>query len=137
MSIGSDTVMTVALDSHQIPYYLPGKKPFVPYFRYSVKVKYSIKGEEMQEGEGYCENKKTRCVGTSFCYIILFIYQNAILSSMYFFTSAIGILSCFIESRSRTVTQPSSTLSKSYVMQKGVPISSCLLYLLPIAPASS
>ena len=64
-------------------------------------------------------------------------YQNAILSSMYFFTSAIGILSCFIESRSRTVTQPSSTLSKSYVMQKGVPISSCLLYLLPIAPASS
>ena len=24
-----------------------------------------------------------------------------------------------------------------YVMQKGVPISSCLLYLLPIAPASS
>ncbi len=137
MSIGSDTVMTVALDSHQIPYYLPGKKPFVPYFRYSVKDKYSIKGEEMQEGEGYCENKKTRCVGTSFCYIILFIYQNAILSSMYFFTSAIGILSCFIESRSRTVTQPSSTLSKSYVMQKGVPISSCLLYLLPIAPASS
>ena len=64
-------------------------------------------------------------------------YQNAILSSMYFFTSVIGILSCFIESRSRTVTQPSSTLSKSYVMQKGVPISSCLLYLLPIAPASS
>lgn len=50
MSIGSDTVMTVALDSHQIPYYLPGKKPFVPYFRYSVKVKYSIKGEEMQGG---------------------------------------------------------------------------------------
>lgn len=58
MSIGSDTVMTVALDSHQIPYYLPGKKPFVPYFRYSVKDKYSIKGEEMQEGKGYCENKK-------------------------------------------------------------------------------
>lgn len=58
--------MTVALDSHQIPYYLPGKKPFVPYFRYSVKDKYSIKGEEMQEGEGYYENKKTRCVGTSF-----------------------------------------------------------------------
>ena len=52
MSIGSDTVMTVAPDSHRIPYYLPGKKPFVPYFRYSVKVKYSIKGEEMQEGEG-------------------------------------------------------------------------------------
>lgn len=48
MSIGSDTVMTVAPDSHRIPYYLPGKKPFVPYFRYSVKVKYSIKGEEMQ-----------------------------------------------------------------------------------------
>lgn len=137
MSIGSDTVMTVAPDSHRIPYYLPGKKPFVPYFRYSVKDKYSIKGEEMQEGEEYYENKKTRCVGTSFCYIILLIYQNAILSSMYFFTSAIGILSCFIESRSRTVTQPSSTLSKSYVMQKGVPISSCLLYLLPIAPASS
>lgn len=137
MSIGSDTVMTVAPDSHRIPYYLPGKKPFVPYFRYSVKDKYSIKGEEMQEGEKYYENKKTRCVGTSFCYIILLIYQNAILSSMYFFTSAIGILSCFIESRSRTVTQPSSTLSKSYVMQKGVPISSCLLYLLPIAPASS
>lgn len=136
MSIGSDTVMTVAPDSHRIPYYLPGKKPFVPYFRYSVKDKYSIKGEEMQEGEKYYEIK-TRCVGTSFCYIILLIYQNAILSSMYFFTSAIGILSCFIESRSRTVTQPSSTLSKSYVMQKGVPISSCLLYLLPIAPASS
>lgn len=53
MSIGSDTVMTVAPDSHRIPYYLPGKKPFVPYFRYSVKDKYSIKGEEMQEGEGY------------------------------------------------------------------------------------
>lgn len=51
MSIGSDTVMTVAPDSHRIPYYLPGKKPFVPYFRYSVKDKYSIKGEEMQEGE--------------------------------------------------------------------------------------
>ena len=51
--------MTVALDSHQIPYYLPGKKPFVPYFRYSVKDKYSIKGEEMQEGKGYYENKKT------------------------------------------------------------------------------
>ena len=50
MSIGSDTVMTVAPDSHRIPYYLPGKKPFVPYFRYSVKDKYSIKGEEMQEG---------------------------------------------------------------------------------------
>ena len=66
MSIGSDTVMTVALDSHQIPYYLPGKKPFVPYFRYSVKDKYSIKGEEMQEGKGYYENKKTRCVDTSF-----------------------------------------------------------------------
>ena len=58
MSIGSDTVMTVALDSHQIPYYLPGKKPFVPYFRYSVKDKYSIKGEEMQEGKKYYENKK-------------------------------------------------------------------------------
>ena len=28
-------------DSHRIPYYLPGKKPFVPYFRYSVKDKYS------------------------------------------------------------------------------------------------
>ena len=50
MSIGSDTVMTVAPDSHRIPYYLPGKKPFVPYFRYSVKDKYSIKGEEMQGG---------------------------------------------------------------------------------------
>ena len=76
MSIGSDTVMTVALDSHQIPYYLPGKKPFVPYFRYSVKDKYSIKGEEMQEGKKYYENKKTRCVGTSFCYIILFILSE-------------------------------------------------------------
>ena len=53
MSIGSDTVMTVAPDSHRIPYYLPGKKPFVPYFRYSVKVKYSIKGREMQGGKGY------------------------------------------------------------------------------------
>lgn len=52
MSIGSDTVMTVAPDSHRIPYYLPGKKPFVPYFRYSVKDKYSIKGEEMQGGKG-------------------------------------------------------------------------------------
>lgn len=50
--------MTVAPDSHRIPYYLPGKKPFVPYFRYSVKDKYSIKGEEMQEGEKYYENKK-------------------------------------------------------------------------------
>lgn len=58
MSIGSDTVMTVAPDSHRIPYYLPGKKPFVPYFRYSVKDKYSIKGEEMQEGKKYYENKK-------------------------------------------------------------------------------
>ena len=58
MSIGSDTVMTVAPDSHRIPYYLQGKKPFVPYFRYSVKDKYSIKGEEMQEGEKYYENKK-------------------------------------------------------------------------------
>ena len=58
MSIGSDTVMTVAPDSHRIPYYLPGKKPFVPYFRYSVKDKYSIKGEEMQEGEKYYENKR-------------------------------------------------------------------------------
>ena len=55
MSIGSDTVMTVAPDSHRIPYYLPGKKPFVPYFRYSVKDKYSIKGEEMQEGKKYYE----------------------------------------------------------------------------------
>ena len=57
MSIGSDTVMTVAPDSHRIPYYLPGKKPFVPYFRYSVKDKYSIKGEEMQEGKKYYENQ--------------------------------------------------------------------------------
>ena len=77
MSIGSDTVMTVALDSHQIPYYLPGKKPFVPYFRYSVKDKYSIKGEEMQEGKGYYENKKTRCVGTSFQFVEkVCIYKN-------------------------------------------------------------
>lgn len=66
MSIGSDTVMTVALDSHQIPYYLPGKKPFVPYFRYSVKVKYSIKGEEMQEGEKYYENKKRGALAPRF-----------------------------------------------------------------------
>ena len=77
MSIGSDTVMTVALDSHQIPYYLPGKKPFVPYFRYSVKDKYSIKGEEMQEGKGYYENKKTRCVDTSFQVVEkVCIYKN-------------------------------------------------------------
>lgn len=137
MSIGSDTVMTVAPDSHRIPYYLPGKKPFVPYFRYSVKDKYSIKGEEMQGGKGYYANKKRGVSAPRFAISYHLSYQNAILSSMYFFTSAIGILSCFIESRSRTVTQPSSTLSKSYVMQKGVPISSCLLYLLPIAPASS
>lgn len=137
MSIGSDTVMTVAPDSHRIPYYLPGKKPFVPYFRYSVKDKYSIKGEEMQGGKKYYENKKRGALAPRFALSYYLSYQNAILSSMYFFTSAIGILSCFIESRSRTVTQPSSTLSKSYVMQKGVPISSCLLYLLPIAPASS
>ena len=58
MSVGSDTVMTVAPDSHRIPYYLPGKKPFVPHFRYSVKVKYSINGEEMQEGKRDYENKK-------------------------------------------------------------------------------
>ena len=66
MSIGSDTVMTVVPDSHRIPYYLPGKKPFVPYFRYSVKVKYSIKGEEMQEGKGYNENKKRGAVTPRF-----------------------------------------------------------------------
>ena len=102
MSIGSDTVMTVAPDSHRIPYYLPGEKPFVPYFRYSVKDKYSIKGKEMQEGEKYYENKKRGAPAPRFA--ILFIYQNAILSSMYFFTSAIGILFCFIESRSRTVS---------------------------------
>ena len=58
--------MTVAPDSHRIPYYLPGKKPFVPYFRYSVKVKYSIKGEEMQEGKGYNENKKRGAVTPRF-----------------------------------------------------------------------
>ena len=66
VSIGSDTVMTVAPDSHRIPYYLPGKKPFVPYFRYSVKDKYSIKGEEMQEGEKYYENKKRGALAPRF-----------------------------------------------------------------------
>ena len=44
--------------------------------------------------------------------------------SKYAFRSSILILSCSMVSRSRTVTAPSSSDSKSYVTQKGVPISS-------------
>ncbi len=51
-------------------------------------------------------------------------YQKKILSSIYALTSVSGILTCCMESRSRTVTQPSVSVSKSYVMQNGVPISS-------------
>ena len=44
--------------------------------------------------------------------------------SKYAFRSSILTLSCSIVSRSRTVTAPSSSESKSYVTQNGVPISS-------------
>ena len=43
---------------------------------------------------------------------------------MYASSASMRMRSCSIESRSRTVTQPSFALSKSYVMQNGVPISS-------------
>ena len=71
--------MTVAPDSHRIPYYLPGKKPFVPYFRYSVKDKYSIKGEEMQEGEKYYENKKRGALAPRFAISSILSERNSVL----------------------------------------------------------
>ena len=45
--------------------------------------------------------------------------------------------SCVMASRSRTVTCPSVSVSKSTVTQNGVPTSSCRRYRRPIAPASS
>ena len=53
-----------------------------------------------------------------------FIYQNVSLSEMYAVSSEIGSLICSIVSLSRTVTLLSSSVSKSTVTQKGVPISS-------------
>lgn len=51
--------------------------------------------------------------------------QNSVFLLRYSVRSSILTRSCFIVSRSRTVTQPSfSRVSKSYVMQNGVPISS-------------
>ena len=58
------------------------------------------------------------------------VHQNTSFSVRYAFNSEMGIRTCSIESRSRTVTQPSAgsvslpTVWKSTVMQKGVPISS-------------
>ena len=73
--------------------------------------------------------------------ILIFIYQkniqNLIRSCIYDATCSIFTLSCCIVSLSLIVTYPSSYESKSYVIQKGVPISSCLLYLFPIEPDSS
>lgn len=50
--------------------------------------------------------------------------QNSSFSSMYLRSSLRWMRICSIVSRSRTVTVPSSTVSKSTVMQSGVPISS-------------
>ena len=64
-------------------------------------------------------------------YIILYcIDQNSHFLAMYSFSSLIGIRTCSMVSRSRTVTQlsastsPSPTVWKSTVMHRGVPISS-------------
>ena len=50
--------------------------------------------------------------------------QNAMRFAIYSATSSILMRSCSILSRSRTVTQPSCSVSKSTVTQNGVPISS-------------
>ncbi len=50
--------------------------------------------------------------------------QKSIFASKYATKSSIFTRSCAIVSRSRMVTQPSASESKSYVMQNGVPISS-------------
>jgi len=51
--------------------------------------------------------------------------------------SSIETLFCSPLSLSRTVTVLFSNVSKSIVTQYGVPISSCLLYRLPMLPLSS
>ena len=52
-------------------------------------------------------------------------------------TPSTGTRSWVIESRSRTVTAPSSSESTSTVTHHGVPISSWRRYSLPIAAVSS
>ena len=67
-----------------------------------------------------------------------FFYMPSICSERYFTSSSSLMRTCFVVSRSRRVTVPSpSAVWKSTVIPNGVPISSCLRYLLPIAPAAS
>src|SRR5439155_23112457 len=58
-------------------------------------------------------------------------------SCRYSTSLSIGSRSCSIESRSRTVTWRSVSVSKSTVTQYGVPTSSCRRYRRPMDPASS
>ena len=56
--------------------------------------------------------------------VVLNANQNSSFSSIYLRSSLRWMRTCSIVSRSRTVTVPSSTVSKSTVMHSGVPISS-------------
>ena len=79
--------------------------------------------------------KKPKC---GFFLLFEFLFQKLYLQNeQQFLRSPIFTLICSIESLSLSVTVLSSLLWWSMVIQYGVQISSCLLYLFPIAPLSS